>query len=140
MKKIILLAAILLFITGCGKEKLSCSKSETENGVENITTLNIESKKDKIYKINLELEMLLVDEEETSKEDFEFSTTVLKSFYENYVIDGIKLTDKLKEDKYTVKLEFNQETYSNLNKLMQVNLDSIAELKNNLESENYTCK
>ena len=140
MKKVIVLIVVMLLMSGCGKSKLTCTKSETEGGVENITTLKTTFKKDDLKKLQLNLEMNLVDENEMDKDSFEFSTGVLKSIYDDLAKDGIKVEDSLKDNKYNIIVDFEENGYSDLKKIINIKLDTFDNLKASLEEDGYTCK
>ena len=139
MKKIVLLFFGMFLLTGCTKN-LTCTKEETESGVKNITQVTAKYNDKEIKKLDLYLEMELVNEKETDKETFDFSTTVLESFYDEYSEEGITVKETKEDKKYALNINYKKEKMSNLKRILNVKMSTGAELKKSLERDNYVCK
>ncbi|MBQ7140471.1 MAG: membrane lipoprotein lipid attachment site-containing protein [Bacilli bacterium] len=136
MKKIILLAMILFLVTGCGKEKVTCTYENKELNYKNKRTLLITFEEEKVFNLKSTIEEEYTDEIDANNAYIAYQNKY-NNYNENDVVSEYKKEDKKITAIYTIsyrdiqnkKIEFE----------FDVNLSQDALLKN-LKEQGYKCK
>ena len=136
MKKIILLVMMLFLVTGCGKEKVTCTFENKELNYKNKRTLLITFEEEKVFNLKSTIEEEYTDEIDANNAYIAYQNKY-NNYNENNVISEYKKEDKKITAIYTIsyrdiqnkKIEFE----------FDVNLSQDALIKN-LKEQGYKCK
>ncbi len=132
MKKyfcLLLFCAILLGLTGCGANKLTCTYEEADN--EGATYEFKFDSKDKVTEVSIERYYVYPDEDEAKEDEEYYKSTIPneKGFTYSVKRNGKKLTLKQTADISKVESDY----------LDGMTLEK-SEIKSELESSGYKCK
>ena len=134
--KLLLLAIVGVFVlTGCGGKTLTCTMSESESGMEMKGKIVAKFKDDKATNDEV-------------KKSWSMMSSLLKSQYSDKKADGVKVTSKVDDKKYT----FNFSVEIDIKKaskdaLKEYGIDSLDaeksgydDAKKSLEESGFKCK
>lgn len=140
MKKVLmsLLAISLAFIlTGCGNDTLTCTMSESEDGMQTSQELKVNFSNDEVSKVNLKMDFTVDDE---YSDYMSFYKNLLESQFEDVTDNGGKVD--VTQEGNTLKLDLNIDM-NDLSEEQKTNLDlsgTKESVRSQLEEEGYTCK
>ena len=140
MKKVLisLLAISLAFIlTGCGNDTLTCTMSESEDGMQTSQELKVNFSKDEVSKVNLKMDFTVGDE---YSDYMSFYKNLLESQFEDVTDNGGKVD--VTQEGNTLKLDLSIDM-NDLSEEQKTNLDlsgTKESVRSQLEEEGYTCK
>ena len=140
MKKVLmsLLAISLAFIlTGCGNDTLTCTMSESEDGMQTSQELKVNFSKDEVSKVNLKMDFTVGDE---YSDYMSFYKNLLESQFEDVTDNGGKVD--VTQEGNTLKLDLSIDM-NDLSEEQKTNLDlsgTKESVRSQLEEEEYTCK
>lgn len=140
MKKVLmsLLAISLAFIlTGCGNDTLTCTMSESEDGMQTSQELKVNFSKDEVSKVNLKMDFTVGDE---YSDYMSFYKNLLESQFEDVTDNGGKVD--VTQEGNTLKLDLSIDM-NDLSEEQKTNLDLSGTkefVRSQLEEEGYTCK
>ena len=140
MKKVLmsLLALSLAFIlTGCGNDTLTCTMSESEDGMQTSQELKVNFSKDEVSKVNLKMDFTVGDE---YSDYMSFYKNLLESQFEDVTDNGGKVD--VTQEGNTLKLDLSIDM-NDLSEEQKTNLDlsgTKESVRSQLEEEGYTCK
>ena len=140
MKKVLmsLLAISLAFIlTGCGNDTLTCTMSESEDGMQTSQELKVNFSKDEVSKVNLKMDFTVGDE---YSDYMSFYKNLLESQFEDVTDNGGKVD--VTQEGNTLKLDLSIDM-NDLSEEKKTNLDlsgTKESVRSQLEEEGYTCK
>lgn len=150
MKKLGFLCAIfvaVILITGCGSTKtLTCTLSETSEGMKMDQEITMNFKDDKVEYVKVN--MITSAEDEELKTSWDLLTSILDSSFDVENSEGITIsTNNDKENyKYEISYEVDLEKAST-EKLAELGMEDIVdadesyeETKKAAEEDGYTCK
>lgn len=151
MKKGLLVGASLLFLcTGCslggGEKNLVCTNTQSESGVNIVSTAEMNFKSDKIN--NVKLTMDVTPESDLMKNNWSYVEDAYDDLYKDVTKDGLKVSTKVDSEnkKYSIIIEADpaKVTKEDLSKYGMGDIagaeDTYAQKKSDFESEGYTCK
>lgn len=128
-KKIILALVIGLFaVTGCGNKKLTCKMSDSANGMDMTSIVNVTFDGDKMEKVEMIIDITIPDEYKDQKDEFieQYKKLAGEDTDVSETSDGIR-----------IKMVGNEDNYEELGiKDTKVSLD---ELKKELTDMGYEC-
>lgn len=136
MKKIVILIGIILLLTGCGKEKLTCVYENKDLNYKNKRTLQITFEKEKVFNFKSVIEEEYTDENQTNNAYIAYQNKY-KNYNENNIISEYKKEDKKITAIYTIgfrDIEKNKIEFE-----FDLNL-SQNDLLNSLKEQGYKCK
>ena len=139
MKKVLmsLLAISLAFIlTGCGNDTLTCTMSESEDGMQTSQELKVNFSKDEVSKVNLKMDFTVGDE---YSDYMSFYKNLLESQFEDVTDNGGKVD--VTQEGNTLKLDLSIDM-NDLSEEQKTNLDlsgTKESVRSQLEEEGYTC-
>ena len=140
MKKVLmsLLAISVAFIlTGCGNDTLTCTMSESEDGMQTSQELKVNFSKDEVSKVNLKMDFTVGDE---YSDYMSFYKNLLESQFEDVTDNGGKVD--VTQEGNTLKLDLSIDM-NDLSEEQKTNLDlsgTKESVRSQLEEEGYTCK
>ena len=143
MKKLLVVPALLLLLTGCGSNKLECSMEKEESGVKMTGTAVMSFDKDEITHTEVTMDVTIPDEYK-SMSDLMMSS--LSSTYDTYKEYGAEVSVEKKSDsRILAKIAFDTSklTKENLEKLEKESMyfkGTKDEVKKAMEKEGFTCK
>lgn len=128
MKKIFLLSALLLLLTGCGNTKtLTCTASGENGDTKTDSTLVIKVNDDKVSSMKFTVDMIFPEEYQNQLQAMAYNIKMSKPYMQVSVIEnGIRLITEDANDSF-IGIDIGQEiTY--------------GELKEVLELQDYICE
>lgn len=139
MKKILFLFLILFLMTGCSK-KLTCVKSDKQDGIKTNETFITTYRDDTVSSIQIDLESTLSKKYESYAETIEKN---LKKQFEKYQnMKGASVISSHQDEVIHVQLfiELDKMSAKNKKKLNFLNLkDNYDDVKKTLEKKKYQC-
>jgi len=128
-----------LVLTGCGSSTLICTKTGTEDGIENKETIKVNFKSDKPATAKMSMEMIF-DEENKSYIDLTYS--MLESSFDEIKRDGLTIDTKKTDD--SIKFEMNLD-FEKVEKTDELDFDidkneTMESIKEEFENDGYKCK
>ena len=145
--KLLLLAIVGVFVlTGCGGKTLTCTMSESESGMEMKGKIVAKFKDDKVTNLKMTMDAKATNDE--VKKSWSMMSSLLKSQYSDKKADGVKVTSKVDDKKYTFSFSVEIDTKkASKDALKEYGIDSLDaeksgydDAKKSLEKSGFKCK
>lgn len=145
--KLLLLAIVGIFaLTGCGGKTLTCTMSESESGMEMKGKIVATFKKDKVSKVKMTMDAKATDD--SVKKNWSLFANTLKSQYSEKKADGVKVSSKVDDKKYTFSFSLEVDVNkASKDALKEYGIDSLDaeksgydDAKKSLEESGFKCK
>lgn len=146
MKKLLILIIPILILTGCSKEKLTCTKKEKSNGYKSTEEYSLQYKKDKLtyytYKTTYEFNEFYTEEEiKKEQEKVEEVCNYFKQESNNKVKCKIELKNKVLSIKMSLDISsISEDIFDNMMFLPLSEFNKEKEMKKMFKNTGYTCK
>lgn len=142
MKKFICVLSCSLFaliLTGCGTKTLTCTKTSTEDGMENKENIKVNFKNDKPLTAEMNMKMVL-DEDTKTYADMLYS--ILESTFEEAEQEGLTIDTEKTNDAIKVKMNIDFNKVESTDELdFDIDADEDFEsVKEDFEEDGYECK
>lgn len=149
MKKFRILACSLvavLVLTGCGNKTLTCTKTESNSGLDMTQEISIKFKGKKVTNMKVSVDSKATTD--TIKNNWDMFVGILDAQYPESNEEGVNITTQNNADKHTYKVSIDID----LNKasesaLEEYDLDGVADVNSDIktvkaaaEKSGYTCK
>lgn len=136
----------LLLATGCGEKTLTCTNTQSANGLEMGQEVVMKFKKDKVNYVKMTINAKATSD--TIKQNWNLFATTLSGQYSDVNKEGVKLTTKNDEKNHTYKISLEVDLdKASEDALAEYDLDGIAnkdsslkDVKKSAEEDGFTCK
>lgn len=136
MKKIILLVMVLFLVTGCGKEKVTCTFENKELNYKNKRTLLITFEEEKVFNLKSTIEEEYTDENQANNAYIAYQNKY-SNYNENNIISEYKKQDKKITAIYTISYRDIQNKKIDFEFDVNLSQDKLLE---ELKKQGYKCK
>ncbi len=142
MKKILFVSVMLFLLTGCGKNSITCSLKQEENGFVSNTSTKVNFKNNKISSYTITSDIDVPDEYSSSMD------LLLEKGKEPYLqyekLSGTTLKSNSSKNKIHIELNVNaskikESDKEKLNELLDLSAN-YKTIKNSFEKAKYECK
>ena len=136
MKKIILLVMMLFLVTGCGKEKVTCTFENKDLNYKNKRTLLITFEEEKVFNLKSTIKEEYTDENQANNAYIAYQNKY-SNYNENNVISEYKKEDKKITAIYTISYRDIQKKKVEFEFDVNLSQDKLLE---ELKKQGYKCK
>lgn len=136
MKKIVLLVMMLFLVTGCGKEKVTCTYENKELNYKNKRTLLITFEEEKVFNLKSTIEEEYTDEIDANNAYIAYQNKY-NNYNENNIISEYKKEDKKITAIYTISYRDIQKKKVEFEFDVNLSQDKLLE---ELKKQGYKCK
>lgn len=150
MKKLILLSIVffsVIITCGCSSTKtLTCTNSETKEGMKMVQTITMQFNNDKIKKIKMNISTTAETDE--LKKSWQMLANILDASFKIENSKGITISTKNDNKNYTYDISYDIDlTKANKEKLKELEIDNLLhseesyeDTKKEAQQNGYTCK
>lgn len=140
MKKFLMFLAcvvVAFILTGCSSDTLTCSISDSEDGVDTSSTINVDFDNDKVSAFSMEMNVTLSDEYSSYLDTYK---SLYESSFESFEEYGGDVNITTDDNSLKVELSLDVDKLSEEEKEdMGFNDDTRDSIKESFEDDGYTC-